>query len=232
MSSAQPPAALPYEQIDDWRNRRELDANGVGTDEAALLAVLTGPDDQSRPLAAHALGVGVGVGVGVGPDSIAPLRAAARSSDEHLAVAAAAALARRGDPLGVAVLRDLLELPVSTSVVPLAAAGALARQGSPDGYPVVRAGLRADNFLVRIAAAKQLYFFLALDGRDCSDGGTVDVFAGYREALSDVNDDVRWAALYQLRFVSDRRLPGLLGEFLESVPAEWLAGEARKLVSG
>ncbi len=155
MSSAQPPAGTPYEEIDDWHNRTLLDASGVGTDEAALLAALTGPDEQTRPLAAQALGTTGG------PDSIEALLQAAHSDDDPLAVAASAALARRGDSRGVEVLRELLSRPVSTSVVPLAAAGALARQGSPEGYPVVRAGLAADNFLVRIAAAKQLYFFLA-----------------------------------------------------------------------
>ena len=225
MSSAQPPAGTPYEAIDDWHNRTLLDASGVGTDEAALLAALTGPDEQTRPLAAQALGATGGL------DSIEALRQAAHSDDDPLAVAASAALARRGDSRGVEVLRDLLSRPVSTSVVPLAAAGALARQGSPDGYPAVRAGLAADNFLVRVAAAKQLYFFLALDGQACPGGSRVDVFAGYREALTDASDDVRWAALYQLRFVSDPRVSDLVEEFLESAPAQWLVSEARKLLA-
>jgi HEAT repeat protein len=224
MSSAQPPPGTPYEEIDDWHNRRLLDADGVGTDEQDLLAALSGPDEQVRPLAAQALGhTG-------GPESIPALIDAARSADDHLAVAAAGALARRGDRRGVEVLRGLLDRPVSTSVVPLVAAGALAREGATDGYPVVRDGLAAGNFLVRIAAAKQLYFFLALDDRVCGDGGHVDVFAGYRQALSDANDDVRWTALYQLRFVSDPRVEGLITEFLDSAPTEWLASEARKLV--
>jgi HEAT repeat protein len=225
MTSAQPPPGTPYEEIDDWHNRRLLDANGVGTDERDLLAALNGPDEQERPLAAQALGrTG-------GPDSIPALLAAAGSDDDHLAVAAADALARRGDRRGVAVLRELLDRPVSTSVGPLMAAGALAREGSPDGYPAVRDGLAAGNFLVRIAAAKQLYYFLALDGRACPDGSRVDVFAGYRQALSDANDDVRWAALYQLRFVSDPRVTDLIAEFLDSAPVEWLANEAHKLVT-
>ena len=225
MSSAQPPPGTPYEEIDDWHNRRLLDTDGVGTDDQDLLAALRGPDEQVRPLAAQALGrTG-------GPESIPALLDAAHSADDHLAVAAAGALARHGDRRGVAVLRELLDRPVSTSVVPLMAAGALARAGTPDGYPVVRDGLAAGNFLVRIAAAKQIYHFLALDDRACPDGRHVDVFAGYRQALSDANDDVRWAALYQLRFVSDPRVADLITDFLDTGPAEWLASEARKLVT-
>jgi HEAT repeat protein len=221
----QPPPGTRYADVDDWQTRALLDANGVGTDEADLIAALSSPDEQVRPLAAQALGrLG-------SADAVPSLLDAAHAGDGHLAVAAAAALARLGDARAIEILHELLGGSVSTTVVPLLAAGALARAELPDGYPVVRAGLDAANFLVRIAAAKQLYYFIPLQGRQCPDGSRVDAAAGYRQALRDANDDVRWAALYQLQSVPDPIARELLEEFVASGPAAWLAGEAQRMLA-
>ena len=113
LPAANPQPGTPYADIDDWRNRALLESNGIDlSDEAALVGALTSRDEQLRPVAAAALGV-----VG-GNAAIAPLTAAARSGDDHLAAAAAAALARLGDAHGIEILRDLVQHPVSTSVVP------------------------------------------------------------------------------------------------------------------
>jgi HEAT repeat protein len=221
----EPPPGTKYPDVDDWHARAQLEANDVGNDDADLVAALTSPNEQLRPLAAQALGKAGGA------EAVAALLDAARSPDDHLAVAAAAALARLGDPRGIGLLQQLLGRSVSTTVVPLLAAGALARVDVPDGYPAVRAGLDAANFLVRIAAAKQLYYFVPLHDQQCPDGSRVDAFAGYRQALRDPNDDVRWAALYQLQSVTHLIARELLEEFIASGPADWLATEARRMLT-
>lgn len=194
LPSSEPPPDLRYEDLDDWQARAILTANGIGESENDLVAVLRSDDANVRALAAHQLGA-------LGARDAVTALVAAQEDDEVVAVEAAWALARIGGESAQTGQDRLLALagePVETSVVPLRAAGYLARLGRPDGFPAVRAGLRSDNFLVRIAAAKQLSYFVPLDGAKLPDGTSVDLRPQFRRALTDEEDDVREAARYQL----------------------------------
>jgi HEAT repeat protein len=216
-SSAQPPRDLPYEQLDDWYNQASLEANGVSPTPEALLATLTGPDESLRPVAAHGLGV-------IGDHAAEPeLIAASQSDDDHLAVQAAWALARLGRAEGIQALQSLSKKPGEASVVPALAAGCLARFGHPEGLDVISRGLDQSNRLLRIAATKQLFFFLPFqsDARD--------VTGLYRRALHDSDEDVQWAALFQLSQVPPDEATPLVEEFEASNPTGWLASEAARI---
>jgi HEAT repeat protein len=180
----EPPADLPYDQLEDWHNRALLDGNGVGTAVAEVLAALQGDDAQLRPVAAHELGR-------LREQTAVPaLMEAAGSDDDHLAVEAAYALARMGRmERGRSTLRELVRGDITASTVPLVAAGYLARLGDGCGLAVVEDGLRSPNFLVRIAAAKQLSWFLPIDEPRTR--------ALFDQAAHDEEEDVRWAVEYQ-----------------------------------
>ncbi len=179
-----PPPDLPYDQLEDWHNRALLDGNGVGTGVPDVLAALEGEDDQLRPVAAQELGR-------LGDEAaVSPLMTAVASGDDHLAVEAAYALARLGrEDAGLSTLRELAAGDITATTVPLVAAGYLAKLGDVCGFEVVEHGLRSPNFLVRIAAAKQLSWFVPLD-----EARTKKLFA---HAAQDEEADVRWAVEYQ-----------------------------------
>lgn len=195
LDSSEPPPDLPYEELDDWQARALLTANGIGETEDELLAALGANDANLRALAAHHLGA-------LGAAAAVPaLRRAAAEDDDLVQVEAAWSLARLGHEEGTRRLLELIGIPVDASVVPLKAAGYLARLGRPDGFAAARAGLESDNFLVRLTATKQLFFFAPRPD--------VDLAEAFRRALSDEEEDVRWAARYQLDDLDEESLHGL-----------------------
>lgn len=192
LDPSEPPPDLPYEDLDDWQARALLSANGVGDSEAEVLASLRAEDGNLRALAAHHLGT-----LGA-RDAVPALLVATHEDDEVVRVEAAWSLARLGEDSALQQLLDLAALPVEASVVPLKAAGYLARVGRPDGFAAVRDGLESENFLVRMTATRQLYFFVSLDRMPLADGTRVDVRELFPRALADDEEDVRWAARSQL----------------------------------
>jgi HEAT repeat protein len=225
LATSDPPPDLPYEDLDDWQNQALLDANGISSDVDSLVAALRGDDGSLRPVAAHGLGT-----IGA-PAAEAALDEAAGSTDDQTAVEAAWSLARHGKAVGVDVLRTLIERPVAASVVPLLAAGYLARAGGADGFPVIQSGLQASNFLLRIAAAKQLFFFVPMNGEQLPDGTPIDPFEQYARCLRDENEDVRWAALYQLRSLRHPAVDPMLRRFITDNDGNWMGPAAAKILS-
>ena len=176
----EPPDDLAYTDLADWRARTLLDRHGIGVDAAGLRDALATQDGPLLGAAAHAA---------AGFDELGEaLRGLLPHPDDAVGVEAAHALARQGDAAGVDALRDALARPVGPYLSPLTAAGYLARLGDAAGYPLVRDGLGTDERAVdaravTMLAAKQVLFFLPLDGHAAA-GTTVDAAGLVARALA------------------------------------------------
>lgn len=175
-----PPAGVPYAELDDHQARALLEANGIAVGHEAL----EHPAEVISAAAARVLGADGDV------SAVEPLRALARRPDDTRRAEAAFALARLGErDEGIALLRDLLELPVEAYTAPLLAAGSLARLGDPSGLATIERGLSSDNQIVRRIAVKQLFHF----------AGIADVEPLFERALADSDRGVAEQARAELR---------------------------------
>jgi len=182
----QPPRDVPYAELEDHQARALLEANGIGTDHAALVAALEHPVEVIRAAAARTLGATGDAG------ALDALRALAGRNDDTASAEAAFALARLGErDEGERALRALLDLPVDAYVAPLLAAGSLARLGDAAGVAAIERGLGSRNELVRRTAAKQLFHFVGVPG--------ADAWALFERALADDDRGVVAQARAELR---------------------------------
>lgn len=201
-----PPSGTPYSEFEDFRAEALLRANGIGLSEDALVKTVLEGNGVLRAAASHALGSRQMTG------SRDVLLRVAEDSDDLLRAEAAYALARLGENKGRALLSTCLERPVEAYLGAPTAAGFLAQLGDPTGFGVVRAALRQPNLIVRVVAAKQLFHFVALDGRPAPDGQPLDVYAELELALNDEHEDVAWLAEHQLREIGGPRAEALLDQ--------------------
>lgn len=199
-----PPDDLAYEDLEDYRQREVLRANGYPTDADDLRSVLPDIPDTLRSAALHTLGAE--------PTLTYPeaLRSHLDSADDSVRVEAAYALARHGAEDGRATLVELLDLDPVGYLAPPLAAGYLARLGDVRGFPVVRRCLSEDLVGPRMLGCKQLFFFVPAHGSDDGQGGTIDVWAAFEQALDDPEESVAWQAEVQLRHLDDPEARSLL----------------------
>ena len=152
----EPPPGVPYADREDAAATRLLEVNGLPREGPGLRALL---DDGRSPVVAAAAARQLGL---LGDREAEPrLRELAGSDNDLLAVHAAAGLSRLDPEAGTAALRRLVELPPDAYPGAIQAAGELARTGDRSGEPAVRAALTGDIELLRVIAAKQLYFLAA-----------------------------------------------------------------------
>jgi HEAT repeat protein len=149
----EPRADVPLAEAEDVHAEDILTANDVPLTADGLQLALDSGIELLQAAAARVAGAHGEVAVG---DS---LRALASGTGDTDRAAAAYALARLGEPDGVAALIACLDLPVEAYVAPVQAAGSLARLGDSRGLGVVERAMRSSNELVRAVATKQLGFF-------------------------------------------------------------------------
>lgn len=199
-----PPADLPYAELEDYRQRELLRANGQPVEGDVLLARLADIPTTLLSAALHTLGT---YPVLSEPEVI---RAHLDSTDDAVRVEAAYALARHGNEDGHAALVELLGLDPVGFLAPPIAAGHLAKLGDFRGFPVVRRCLSQELLGPRMLGCKQLTFFVPAHGTDDGRGTTIDVWAAFDRALHDPDDSVAWQARVQLRDLDDPEAVGLL----------------------
>ena len=222
LETPDPPAGTCWADVEDFRARELLKANGVALTQDALAAALTSPIGVLQAAAARTLG-------SLGDRAaIAALRPLAQAPDDLSQVEAAYALVRLGqdDYRGILVAR--LEDPVRACLGPMVAAGGLARLGDPTGYPVIARCFDEDNLVVRLVASKQLLFFVRFHGTRTVDGQAIDAWGMFEHALRDPHPDVQWSALVQLRELPTpeaRRLLDAYGAHAGDAPMAGVAGQ-------
>lgn len=216
-----PPADLPYADMEDYRQREQLRANGLPVEPDALVDRLNDLSGVLLGAALHTLGAA----------SALPRADAVRSHLDHrddtVAVEAAFALARHGHQAGRRHLSRCLELDPVANLSPTLAAGYLARLGDTSGFPVVRRCLDEPLVGPRMVACKQLALFVDAHGTDDGAGGRIDVWDAFARALNDPAGSVAWQAFVQLRELDDPEAAELLREYLAEGPDETIRDAIR-----
>ncbi len=207
------PSDVAYDDLEDVRARRLLDANGVKPDAPTLVRALDSEIDTIAAAAARVIGAEGIAG------AIPRLKELAGREGDTVRAEAAYALARLGDPEGVPALEACLELPAEAYVAPFQAAGSLARLGSDRGRETIVRGLESRVSLLRTIAAKQLHAF--------ADLGLETALPLFERALEDPDDGVRWEALVQLRELDDPDVRELLEKTAREDPQQYIRQAAQ-----
>jgi hypothetical protein len=219
-----PPADLPYSEIEDFRQREILKANGIGLAEHELVLALEHPTNILQAAAAHTLGA---VGSRAANRQLLQLMS---SPDDLVKVEAAYALARIGVEAGIDGLRDCLSLPLEGYIAAPLAAGFLARLNDERGFQTIVRGLDSRFPEIRMIACKQIYFFIRWHGERDPNGQRIDVYQQFGKALQDSNEDIAWQALVQIRQISAAELRSLLVDFVAKPHDAQLLGVARDIL--
>ncbi len=226
MVTTDPPSDLSYADFEDFRAKELLKINGFSLTEEGLLSVLDDEEEAFQSAAARMLG-------SLGSSAAIPaLERLAARADDLVKADAAYALTR----LGVAEYHDVLKAcliyPVNAYLCPSVAAGYLARLDDPGGFPIIGECFNVDNFIVRLAACKQLYFFAPFHDTSGSDGKSIDLFAEFNRALSDKHADVQWMALVQLReMLLSPEVKKILNTYIPNAPNERLQDAAQRILN-
>jgi HEAT repeat protein len=202
------PAGVPSAVGEDHDAEALLTANGHATDTEALVELLDSGLGIFQAAAARLLGARQE------RSATDALERIARDPviEETARAQAAYALARMGRDEGRNLLVELLQMSPEASPAPLQAAAALAQLGDPRGFPVVRTALDSSNRVTAMIACKQLHAFVPLDGRPLPDGGRVDVFEGFRRALTRPEANIVGEARAQLAEIGTDRARAILDE--------------------
>jgi hypothetical protein len=219
-----PPKDLSYADFDDYRNREILKANGVGLSEKELLAALSHKITTLQGAAAHTLGSLVCQAAAV------PLFGLLRSWDDTVQVEAAYALARLGVPEGKEALIHCLDYLIDAYLCPPIAAGYLARLGDPQGFPVIVQCLQEGLLPNRMLACRQLFFFIPFLNTPGYSGKTLDVFTQFERALGDVEADIQWQAIVQLREIRAPQVKAMLARYVGKVQDDQLRKAAQAIL--
>jgi hypothetical protein len=200
-----PPPDLPYVAYEDYRARVILEQNGIAVDEASLVRALESQANLLQAFAAHAAGA-------IGARSaISILNNLLSSPDDTAQVESGFALVRLGEDSGRDVLVAALEWPSNAYLSTLTAAGYLAQSGDPRGLPQIAAALNSDLGASRMLACKQLLFFWPYHCQP------PDVLALFTRALADVDTNVQWQALVQMRQIASPTFAESLDAYLKVV---------------
>ncbi len=217
-----PPAGTPYEEFEDYRTARLLEANDLPTTADGIVRALQDQTGVLLAAAAHAAG---SQSIGA---AIPRLRQVVEGSDDQAAVEAAYALGRLGDAAARQTLVEAVSRPADAYLSALVAAGYLAQLGDPIGFPKVEEGLGSGLSAIRMLACKQLYFFMPFDGANLPSGGPIDAAGAYQRALQDPDPDIQWQALAELRLLRSPATKSLLDAYVERAQDEGLRRVARE----
>jgi HEAT repeat protein len=190
-------ANLSYPDVDDARAEALLVANGVGSSDEDLIEAARTGDSVLRGAAVRLLGWRLL------RESVPLLTDIGQREGDLLRAEAGLALVRLGVDVGSEILTSCLSAPVYASLGVPTAAGYLARTGDPQGFPLIRQALGESNLIIRIVAAKQLWYFVPFDGQSLPNGERIDVWDLYSIALADEQPGVSVAAQVQLEQLDD-----------------------------
>ena len=219
-----PPSDLTYTDYEDFLNREILNANGITLSEAEIIAALEHSSSIMQAAAAHTLG-------SLSSQAAAtPLKGLLTSSSDLVKVEAAYALARLEISEGRETLINCLDYPLDAYFCPPIAAGYLAKLGDPQGYQTIAGSLDIDNAVIKMAACKQLYFFLPFDGQEDKGGNPIDVFHEFGRALDAPDANIQWQALAQLREIRSPKSVPILERYIENSTDEGLSDVARRIL--
>jgi hypothetical protein len=188
------PVDLPYLDWLDYYFAQILVINGIDTSHASLLKFAKKEQRDAHTIliesAAHVLG---SHDMQDAEDVLAEL---SHHANENVALEAQYALFRI-QPLAYPLSSILyhLDYDIEAYLSPGPAAGYLAREGNAIGYGTVLRLQASASRIMRMDAAKQLYFFYALDGQAAGDGTRVDAHQLIRKALDDKEPSIRFQAL-------------------------------------
>lgn len=213
-----PPSGLAYAEFEDFQNREILKVNGISSSEANLSAALEKEANILQAAAAHTIGTLPSPSAA----TVTILRKLLTSSDDLVQVEAAYALARHGVSEGKKTLIECLGYRIDAYICPALAAGYLARLGDPRGFPIIVQCFDSDLSAVRMVACKQLYFFVPFQG-----GQTLPLFD---RALKDLDTNIQWQALVQLREISLPGSRGILESYVGTAVDEGLRNTAKRIL--
>ena len=220
-----PPANVAYREIEDFRNREILKANGISLSEVELINALKETKNVLQAAAAHTLGSLSSRA------AIAILKDLLTSSEDLVKVESAYALARMGIPEGREVLVQCLGYQLDAYLFPAIAAGYLAQLGDHQGFNTIVKCFGVDIPVIRMLACKQLYFFVRFQGVQDKNKNPIDVFGQFGRALKDSDSDIQWQALIQLREISSHKSRNILESFIEYTGDEQLRSIAMGIVA-
>jgi hypothetical protein len=220
-----PPDGLSYEDYEDYRYREICRLNGLDENADALIGALQHEQYTLQAAAAHTLG---SLGMREG---IAALDAASHVGQDVVEPEIGYALTRLGqDERGRDILYRCLDQPIDAFVAPSLAAGYLAQLGDFRGAGTIEAALGADNLIVRMVAAKQLYFFIPFARSEGGRAGGPDVWGWFRRALDDPETDVHWQAVVELGSSEDDAVRTLLADYVANGRDPSVRAQAARLL--
>lgn len=221
-----PPSTLKYVDFEDFRQQEILKSNSINISEEALIEALKNQHSLLRAAAAHTLGH-------LKSKAAVPhLKGLLKAMDDYVRVEAAYALSRIGEPEGKEDLIRCLDYPMEAYLCPPFAAGYLARLGNSQGYLVIQKALKMNLEALRMAACKQLIFFMPFDNKETQDNMLIDVKGLFALALENESTGVQWQALVQLKEAATSDFRPLLESYLQNCADESLKEEARTILSG
>jgi HEAT repeat protein len=219
-----PPKDLSYADFDDFRYREILKANGVGLSEKELIIALGHKITTLQGAAAHTLGSLACQAAAV------PLFGLLKSWDDTVQVEAAYALARLGVPEGKEALIHCLDYLIDAYLCPPIAAGYLARLGDSQGFPVIVQCLQEGLLPNRMLACKQLFFFTSFLDAPGPVGKSMDVFGEFERTLNDMESDIQWQAIVQLREIHAPQVKAILARYIGQVQDDQLRKAAQAIL--
>src|SRR4051812_35257775 len=125
-----PPENLSYADIEDYRNREIVKANGIALSEAGLIDALEKTTNILQAAITHTLGSSI-------QPAVSKFKELLLSTEDLVKVEAAYSLARLGIPEGKDALVQFLDYPLDAYLFPAIAAGYLAQLNDSKGFKTI-----------------------------------------------------------------------------------------------